>query len=261
MLPIEAVYTTLSGETTGGFLTRELSDLGATLTLPLTGTSGYDAKVTPAFVGGAVELAAETPREDELSRKAYFLTLELIGEFTRTISHSPAAASTADLGVTDSTQSLTTDPTSVEEIAPSSTEDDVSEPTEPQVSTANKPANSSDTESLDAPKKEDSTTELADAAKEAEKKELVREASTTVFMVPRLCGIRPLDFVLVPNIQRDWLEDWMVDSVTYTQQGSAILVDLTLRRWSKDEPMLTNYETLITKMSSIGPWLNYHWVL
>lgn len=248
-------HSTLSGETTAEYVKRELFGLGYTVTLPTSpALAGYDAKVDRPFTEGKVKLAEVTEVEGREERRAYFLSLELMNEFSKGVSYNPPTISTDSLGSSgsESNQELVEEDEDVEEIAPSSVEiDDEVTDSDDKVTSANKEKNvSSSDEKVDD-----------DLTKDA-KEEITRQASTSFFLVPRVTGIKPQDFILVPSLKNDYLEDWEISSVTYTQSGTAISVDLQMTRWAKDEPIVKNYSELLTKSQSYSKdWLKYYWQL
>ena len=247
------VHTSISGETTAEFMKKELYALGYELTLPLSpGVSGKDVLVDKPWIPGQVELA-ETDRPPG-QRRAYFLAPELITDFTKNILYNPPNLDDDKLGsgasVSNSESQISE--SDVEETSPSSAQTSTAE-NEPRITSANREQNTASVSSLDS-------SGSAVSLRGDNKKETTRQAQANVFMVPRICGVRPRDFVLVPSIKGDYLEDWEVKSVTYSLEGVGITIDLQMERWQKDTPMVTNYDNLLNKAREYSSnWLGYYW--
>ena len=256
--PVSVVHSTMSGETTGQFIKRELRSLGYTISLPVSpGIAGVDAVVDKPFVSGQ-RIVSNGERVSEIDRKAYFISLELLTEFSKSVKYNPPALTDNLSGTSDSNQPTLEEDSIIDNVAPTSgTVDDESGITDSdeKVIDSNKTANNSDVSSLDNSGVAADPTTLTNS-----KDEITRQASTSVYMVPRICGIRPKDFILVPSLKGDYAEDWEVTDVTYSQSGGAITLELQLKRWSKDEPMLTNIGELLKKINAVKDWHDYYWL-
>lgn len=101
------------------------------------------------------------------------------------------------------------------------------------------------------------------------KKELneFSECSCDVFMVPYMVGIQPKDFIVFPslNAQDPYLEDWEVKSVSYKQQGAAVLVSLSgVRPKPGADPLivdgdLSKLKKRVASMTTLKDWESYYW--
>ena len=103
------------------------------------------------------------------------------------------------------------------------------------------------------------------AAKKAESE--YSDCSVSVMMVPYMVGIRPYDFVLFPSLKGDYIEDWEVDSVSYKQDGAAVLVSVNGMRPQTGqgslmvEGDLKKFQDKVGTLKTISDWHNYYWSL
>lgn len=86
------------------------------------------------------------------------------------------------------------------------------------------------------------------------------------FMVPALVGIKPRDFLFLPSLRNDYLEDWFLDSVSYQFDASGCQVSFSGFRLALDptRKMVTTatYDFFLDKLKSfetIEDWENYYW--
>ena len=86
-------------------------------------------------------------------------------------------------------------------------------------------------------------------------------------MVPYMVGIRPYDFILFPSLKGDYIEDWEVDSVSYKQDGAAVLVSVNGMRPQTGqgnlmvEGDLKKFQDKVGTLKTISDWHNYYWSL
>jgi hypothetical protein len=105
---------------------------------------------------------------------------------------------------------------------------------------------------------------IREAMAKKEKSEL-SDCSASFFMVPYVVGIKPFDFVLFPSLKGDYIEDWEVDSVSYKQQGSAIIISVRGKRPQPgkgnllDESSLRTFEEKISNLKTLRDWHRLYW--
>jgi len=100
--------------------------------------------------------------------------------------------------------------------------------------------------------------------------EKAADLQMSTFLCPLLVGIKPNDIVFVPSITGKYIEDWIVDSVSYTQSNGKITVSISANRViGSGTPMQTipaeNFKAIAEKKKLIGPnaslesWDSYAW--
>jgi hypothetical protein len=92
------------------------------------------------------------------------------------------------------------------------------------------------------------------------------------YMCPVLTGIKPLDIIYIPNLKGNFIEDWIVDSVSYDQNDGRISLSITAKRsLGLGTPMVEaaakEFLTYAEKNNLVGPtatldaWDRYAWSL
>ena len=76
------------------------------------------------------------------------------------------------------------------------------------------------------PAKNEKGVELSDL----KNKEQGSQLTFTTYMVPVLTGIKPNDIVYIPSFTGKYIEDWIVQSVTYTQTDGAVAINVNATR-------------------------------
>ena len=91
------------------------------------------------------------------------------------------------------------------------------------------------------------------------------EMDTSVFMVPYMVGIRPYDFVLFPSLKGDYIEDWEVHSVSYKQEGGAVVVSISGKRPQVgkgnllDENTMKKFSDRVKELDTLRKWEALYW--
>ena len=91
------------------------------------------------------------------------------------------------------------------------------------------------------------------------------QCSSNVFMVPYMVGIRPYDFVVFPSLKGDYIEDWEVEKVSYSQEGGGILISINGKRPQvgkgnlMDETTLKKFQDKATSLKTLADWHQYYW--
>ena len=97
---------------------------------------------------------------------------------------------------------------------------------------------------------------------------LTTEVSFTVPMLPNFMGVKPRDFILIPSLKGlgEYIEDWEVDSVQYTQDTSGtIMMSIKGNRpFSGDENVvdsgtLDQVRQRISSLTTPELWGQYYW--
>jgi hypothetical protein len=92
------------------------------------------------------------------------------------------------------------------------------------------------------------------------------------YMCPVLTGIKPLDIIYIPSLKGDFIEDWIVDSVSYDQNDGRISLSISAKRTlGLGTPMVKaaadEFLAYAKKNNLVGPtatldaWDRYAWSL
>ena len=101
-------------------------------------------------------------------------------------------------------------------------------------------------------------------------KEKQSKLSASMLMTPIVTGIKPHDIIYIPSFKGEYIEDWIVNSVSYEQSDGEIRVSIQATRpygmgtpmQSKPAEQFLNYakqNKLIGKGSSVEAWQQYAW--
>jgi hypothetical protein len=102
--------------------------------------------------------------------------------------------------------------------------------------------------------------------------EKVATLSVDTLMCPVLVGIKPYDIVYVPSLTGNFIEDWIVQSVDYTQNNGNVSVGIQATRLyglgtAMNEDAGNSFKTFAEEQKLIGPdatleaWDSYAWSL
>lgn len=92
------------------------------------------------------------------------------------------------------------------------------------------------------------------------------------YMCPVLTGIKPLDILYIPSLKGDFIEDWIVDSVSYDQNDGRISLSISAKRTlglgtPMVEPAAKEFLAYAKANNLVGPtatleaWDRYAWSL
>jgi hypothetical protein len=104
------------------------------------------------------------------------------------------------------------------------------------------------------------------AAKKAESE--YSECSVSIMMVPYMVGVRPYDFIVFPSLKESedrFIEDWEVSSVSYKQEGGAVVLSINGNRPQvgkgnlMDEGTLKKFKDKVGTLKTITDWHKYYW--
>lgn len=103
----------------------------------------------------------------------------------------------------------------------------------------------------------------------------VQEESTarlglSTLMLPILTGIKPNDIVFIPNFEGDFIEDWIVQSVSYSQTDGGVEVSIngsriygskkSMNQAASDQFLeLAKKYNLVGEKGTLEAWDNYAW--
>lgn len=101
-------------------------------------------------------------------------------------------------------------------------------------------------------------------------KETQSKLTAQLFMCPVLTGIKPHDIVFIPSLTGKYMEDWVVQSVGYEQDGGKISLSIQATRpYGLGNPMqpdvATEFLSYATQSGLVGPsstleaWTAYAW--
>jgi hypothetical protein len=96
--------------------------------------------------------------------------------------------------------------------------------------------------------------------------------TTTLFMCPAVTGIKPLDIIFIPNYSGTFMEDWIVNSVEYSQTDGGVNISVQAsRKFALGEFMnpkpgqewLAKAKTykLVGEGATLQDWMSYAWKL
>ena len=102
--------------------------------------------------------------------------------------------------------------------------------------------------------------------------EKAAELQMSTFMCPLLVGVKPHDIVFVPSLSGKYIEDWIVQNVSYTQSNGNVTVNLDATRiigtgTPMQEKIGENFKKIAKDKKLIGPdaslesWEKYAWGL
>jgi len=110
---------------------------------------------------------------------------------------------------------------------------------------------------------------LDEKARQAFSKSLTSDCNTSVFMTPYMVGIKPRDFIVVPSLKGpgDYLEDWEVTSVNYSQdEVGGVYIDISGKRpYTGEEPMMdkasaAKIQAIVSKLTTPAAWNKFYWI-
>lgn len=113
---------------------------------------------------------------------------------------------------------------------------------------------------------------LAQFRQDALNDEKASELSLETMMVPVLVGIKPHDIVYIPSLTGDFIEDWIVQAVGYSQNNGQVTVNIRATRllgWGQpmNKKAAEVFETFAREKGLTGPnasleaWDAYAWGL
>jgi hypothetical protein len=100
--------------------------------------------------------------------------------------------------------------------------------------------------------------------------EKAADLQMSTFLCPLLVGIKPYDIIFIPSFTGKYIEDWIVDSVSYTQSNGKITVSVNANRIiGTGTPMqkapadkfkeIAEEKKLIGPKASLESWDSYAW--
>lgn len=214
-----------------------------------------------------IEATVDSPSSiDPTVRYGYFLGPSVINSITRTSLWKAPQQSNENL---PGKQAYATKPSN-------QTQQQQSPPTSPQTATANtgKPTSaplgpagqraSLSVQSVENPKGPDRQNAL--------NQEKSSDLSFSTFMTPVLVGLKPHDILYVPSLSGNFIEDWIVQSVGYSQQNGSVEISVQATRvlglgTPMNEKAAEEFKKSAIAQGLIGPnatleaWDTYAWGL
>ena len=106
----------------------------------------------------------------------------------------------------------------------------------------------------------------------ANNQEKAAELQMNTFMCPVLVGIKPHDIVFVPSLSGKYIEDWIVQNVSYTQSNGTVTINVDATRvigtgTPMQEKIGEKFKKIAEEKNLIGPnaslesWDKYAWGL
>jgi hypothetical protein len=86
----------------------------------------------------------------------------------------------------------------------------------------------------------------------------------STFMVPVLTGIKPNDIVYIPSLTGKYIEDWIVQSVSYSQTDGAVTINVSASRvyglvgLMQERPGKL-FKEKAAKLTTLEAWEQYAW--
>ena len=104
-------------------------------------------------------------------------------------------------------------------------------------------------------------------AKKKEALELESSSKLTfqTFMVPLLVGIKPHDIVYVPSLSGEFIEDWIVNDVSYNQTDGGVTVGISATRVYGNSELMNKeagkkFQNIVkNNLKTLKDWDNYAW--
>lgn len=99
---------------------------------------------------------------------------------------------------------------------------------------------------------------------ELKNKEQGSELTFTTYMVPVLTGLKPNDIVYIPSLTGKYIEDWIVQTITYTQIDGAVTINVNATRVYGLTGLMQEKPGAYFKKKAAGfktleDWQNYAW--
>jgi len=90
------------------------------------------------------------------------------------------------------------------------------------------------------------------------------ELSFTTFMVPALVGIKPNDIVYIPSLTGKYIEDWIVQTVTYTQTDGGVNINVAATRVYGLTGLMQKkpgeyFKKKAASLKTLEDWQNFAW--
>lgn len=244
----------IAGQTPGKAVNSQLADKGLALdTTAMAQKGGSPTVYAPAGMtakeGKDSEAAKEPPKDGEVLLRdqtyGYILGPGLIQDFSKSLRWGPGESQ--NNGLT---------PISGYNPQPKSTE-------EGEESEAPKGAKG---KSPLATITEENNPQLSITAKEAKERQDKASCSATFFMVPEMVGVKPRDVIFIPSMKLDYLEEWVLDSVSYDFSGGGCNISASGYRFDLGETQkivsTETYNRFLEKLKSlktIKDWEKYYW--
>lgn len=113
---------------------------------------------------------------------------------------------------------------------------------------------------------EESNKQLEITLKGAREREGNYTMSGSCFMVPQIVGLKPRDFLFIPSLQGDYMEDWCLSSVSYDYGASGpqisfqgFRVDLEPGQKMVDTSTYKEFSQKLSGLVSEEDWEAYYW--
>jgi len=194
-------------------------------------------------------------------RKVFIIGPGLMENFTRKQSFNTGQSNTKRNSSSTSTQSNETEQTGV--VQPNSPPQESAAEAQTTTATLGK-SNPSSAESGVV-----KGSSLDQKARQAFSKSLTSDCNTTVFMTPYMVGIKPRDIIVVPSLKGpgDYLEDWEVTNVSYSQdEVGGVYIDLSGKRtFTGEEPMMDSATAeevrgIVSQLTTPALWNKFYWI-
>ena len=96
--------------------------------------------------------------------------------------------------------------------------------------------------------------------------------SFQTLMCPLLVGVKPNDIIFIPSLKGDYIEDWIVDTVSYDQSDGNVSISVSAKRTlglgtpMNDKPAKKFLEfaknrNLVGPTATLEAWDKYAWSL
>jgi hypothetical protein len=99
---------------------------------------------------------------------------------------------------------------------------------------------------------------------ELRNKEQGSELTFTTYMVPVLTGLKPNDIVYIPSLTGKYIEDWIVQTITYTQIDGAVTINVNATRVYGLVGLMQEgpgklFKEKAAKLTTLEAWERYAW--
>jgi hypothetical protein len=108
--------------------------------------------------------------------------------------------------------------------------------------------------------------QLTISAKEAKERQDKAQCDGSFFMVPEMVGIKPRDVIFIPSMSLDYLEEWVLESVSYDFSSGGCTISVSGYRFDlgRTQKIVSSetYNRFLEKLKglkTLEDWENYYW--
>jgi len=215
----------------------------------------------PLAAGGSVILDGSQETEVDPTKKyGYILGPAIIDTISRDTQFTPPQQTA---GGNPNSTALATDTSSAQNPAPTQPLSSTPVPVQ-NLSTSTTPSTAPQgtSSSASTPGVSNADNPQGSANQNAQTAQNQQSMTTSCFMAPVLTGIKPSDVVYIPSLNGDYIEDWDVKTVTYTQTDGGVTMSINgTRTFNLGTLMVENswVREKVKSLQTLEDWENYAW--